>query len=309
MPDSALIILNPKAASGRTARLRDRLQSWLTQIQVKSVLVETRARGHAQDLAQEAASKGFERVIAVGGDGTLQEIVNGLMAIPATNRPSVGLVPAGRGNDAARSYHLPKQLFEALRCALGPHTRPVDLVLASRGDGVSRYLSAAGGVGFDAQVAYTMDTQRRFWMRGELGYTLATLNELRHFKNCDLHITVTTPEGTHTVDGRFLFTAFANGPFYGGGMQICPDAQFDDGLIDACMVGDLSRLQAIKELPGIYRAAHVRHPKVRLVKATSLRIEGDTWVKAHLDGEPFGTLPLEVAVSPRVLQVAMPAAQ
>ena len=305
-PDSALIILNPQAAGGKTGRWIAPIRSWLNEYHPNSVLIETQARAHAEQLAAQAYLQGFRRIVAVGGDGTLQEVANGLMAVPELNRPSLGLVPAGRGNDAARGYGLSSKPLEALRHALRSDTRSVDLILARCADGTQRYCCAAGGIGFDAQVAHTMATQRRFWMRGELGYMLATLNELRRFENCQLCIRLDTPGDSTVVEQRFLFTAFANGPFYGGGMRICPDARFDDGLIDVCMVGDLTRGQALKELPGIYQARHVHHPKVRMARAASMTVDGNTDIKVHLDGEPFGHLPLHLSVAARALQIAKP---
>jgi diacylglycerol kinase (ATP) len=111
------------------------------------------------------------------------------------------------------------------------------------------------------------------------------------------------------VDQRFLFIAFANGPYYGGGMQICPDAETDDGWLDVCLVGDLSRLAALRELPGIYQAKHVRNPKVEIAHARSLRIEGDPATRVHLDGEPFGTVPIDVSLLPGAVSVAVGAAE
>ncbi len=305
-PDSALIILNPKAAGGKTGRWVAPMRSWLIENRPQSVLMETQARGHAEHLAAQARLQGFNRVVAVGGDGTLQEVANGLMAVSDKDRPSLGLVPAGRGNDAARGYGLSMKPLAALHDALRADTRGVDLILARCEDGAQRYCCAAGGIGFDAQVAHTMANHRRFWMRGELGYMLATLNELRRFKNCQLRIGLETAGDSIQVEQRFLFTAFANGPFYGGGMRICPDARFDDGLIDVCMVGDLTRRQALKELPGIYQARHIHHPKVRMARAASITVDGSADIKVHLDGEPFGRLPLHLNVAPQVLQIAMP---
>ena len=108
------------------------------------------------------------------------------------------------------------------------------------------------------------------------------------------------------VDGTFLFVAFANCPYYGGGMQICPGARTDDGWLDVCMIGDLSRFAALLELPGIYKARHVNNPKIEIVRARSLRIEGEPQTRIHLDGEPFGELPLEVSLLAGAVRVAVP---
>lgn len=305
MPRSSLLIANPRAAGGRAARLLPRIRDWLDEHGIDAALVETRERGNAERLAAAAAAQGYDRVVCIGGDGTFQEVVNGLCSGGAgTPAPIAGLVPAGRGNDVARGLGLPDDPLACLSVALGEATRPFDVARARRDDGRERRFCAAGGAGFDAQVAHTMETRRRFWMRGEAGYMLATLNELRRFRNHTLTLTLRNDEGEQTLRGRFLFVAFANGPYYGGGMRICPDARTDDGLLDVCMVGDLSRLAALKELPGIYAARHVNHPKVRIARVRSIRVEGEPGTRVHLDGEPFGRLPVEIGAEPGALRVA-----
>jgi len=272
-------------------------------------LLETSEPGQAQQLAADATDSGHDRVIAVGGDGTVQEVLNGLMATghgPDGGPPQLGIVPAGRGNDVARGVGLaPTDPMGALPIAAGDRTQPLDVGKATDEGGAERHFGAAGGVGFDAQVAWTMAVNRKAWMRGEAGYFLATLNELRRYRNRDLRVTLRSDSDVRVVEQRSLFIAFANGPFYGGGMQICPGASTNDGWLDICIVGDLSRLEALRELPGIYQAKHVNNPKVEIVRVRELRIEGDGETRVHLDGEPFGGLPLEVSVVPGAVSVGV----
>ncbi len=302
MTRSPLFIVNPRAGGGRAGRLLPRVRAWLDHNGIVGTLVETKQRGHAERLAAEAAAQGYDRIICVGGDGTFQEVVNGLFETASAR--TVGLVPAGRGNDVARGLGLPADPIACLPVALGDATRTFDLARARGEVGHERCFAAAGGAGFDAQVAYTMEMRRRFWMRGEAGYMLATLNELRRFRNHALTVTLHGEEGERILRGRFLFVAFANGPYYGGGMQICPGACTDDGLLDVCLVGDLSRFAALRELPGIYAARHVGHPQVQMVRARSIRIEGEGGTRVHLDGEPFGSVPVEIGVRPGAVRIA-----
>ena len=237
-------------------------------------------------------------------------MINGLLAAGVGTDggpPALGLIPSGRGNDLARSVRLPIDPMACLPIALGETTHPFDVGRAQGEDGSQRYFGAAGGVGFDAAVAYTMAVHRRFWMRGEAGYFLGTLNELRRYRNSELRVTLIGDGEDRVVSQRFLFLAFANGPYYGGGMQICPDAETDDGWLDVCLVGDLSRLAALRELPGIYQAKHLKNPKVEIVRARSLRIEGDPRTRVHLDGEPFGTTPVDISLLARAVSVAVAA--
>jgi diacylglycerol kinase (ATP) len=306
-PTAPLFIVNPIAGNGRAHGVVPRIQAWLQERGIEARLLETRERGHAERLAAAATDLGHDRVIAVGGDGTVQEVINGLLSAGVGTDggpPALGIVPAGRGNDMARSINLPIDAMACLPIALGPSMRPFDIGSASSPDGSQRYFGAAGGVGFDAAVAYTMTVHRRFWMRGEAGYFLGTLNELRRWHNPELEVTLIGDGEDRVVSQRFLFVAFANGPYYGGGMQICPDARTDDGWLDVCLVGDLSRVAALRELPGIYQAKHLRNPKVEIVHARLVRIEGSANTRAHLDGEPFGQVPIEVTLLQGAVSVA-----
>jgi diacylglycerol kinase (ATP) len=307
-PTAPLFIVNPTAGSGRAHSIVPRIEAWLAERGIGARLLETREAGHAERLAAAATDLGHDRVIAVGGDGTIQEVINGLLASGIGTDggpPALGLVPSGRGNDLARSVHLPIDPMACLPIALGETTHPFDVGSARAEEGRQRYFGAAGGAGFDAAVAYTMAVRRRFWMRGEAGYFLGTLNELRRYRNSELRVTLIGDGEDRVVSQRFLFIAFANGPYYGGGMQICPAAETDDGWLDVCLVGDLSRLAALRELPGIYQAKHLKNPSVEIVRARAVRIEGDGTTRVHLDGEPFGSVPVEITLVPGAVSVAV----
>jgi len=299
VPDAPVIIVNPTAGSGRAAKLLPWIRERLAQ-RPDAELHVTGRPGEAQELAARAADAGSDRVVAVGGDGTIQEVVNGIFE--AASRPAVGIVPVGSGNDLARSLALPTDPAEAWTVAIGRVTRTIDAALATNGEGRRRWFASAGGIGFDAQVAAAMAT-RRGWQSGRAGYLLTTLSELRRFDNRRLRLVL---DG-EPLDCRALLVAIANGPYYGGGMRIAPDAEPDDGWLDLCVVGDVSRLTAIRELPNLYRGTHVRNPAVSVHRARRVEVSGDGLTHAHLDGEPFGTLPLNVEVHPGVLEVAVTA--
>lgn len=304
-PTAPLLIVNPAAGEGRAGRLRPWLSERLRFAGAGARLVETRGPGHARELALHAAERGHDRVVAVGGDGTIQEVVNGL--IDAGSSLSMGVLAGGSGNDLARSLRLPHRASDALGMALGEETTRIDVARAVRGSGETanvRWFAAAGGIGFDAQIAAAMSGRRRRWQRGRLGYGLSTLRELLRFRNRHVRLVLETPDGEREIDRRVLFVAVANGRYYGGGMDICPDASPSDGLLDLCIVGDISRIEAVRQLPGLYRGRHVNHPAVELVRATSVQLEGERGTLVHLDGEPFGALPLRIELAPLALSVA-----
>jgi diacylglycerol kinase (ATP) len=246
--------------------------------------------------------------VVVGGDGTIQEVVNGLLTDgrPATGeRPSLGLVPGGTGNDLVRDLLLPLEPFAALAVALGELTRAIDIGRATNGAGEVRHFHAAGGVGFDAKVAHTMFGHRMPWQKGRIGYFLSTFVELMRFRNQTILVDPDGDDDAAAAERVCLLVAFANGAFYGGGMQICPGAEIGDGLLDICLAGDLSRWEALRLLPGIYKGAHVGHPKVEFRRVRGITFSGDPGTLAHLDGEPFGALPVAVSVLPGALRVAV----
>jgi diacylglycerol kinase (ATP) len=300
VPHAPLVIVNPAAGGGRARRLVPWLQERMGSFDAGRLTITWRA-GEAEELAAGARIAGHDRVVAVGGDGTVQEIVNGLLAEPEPIE--LGLMPVGTGNDLARSLGLPGRYDAAWAIATGPRTRAIDVARGRNGAGGSRWFASAGGAGFDAQVAAAMAT-RRGLRASRAGYLLTTLSELRRFENRRVEVTI---DG-QTFEREVLFVAFANGEYYGGGMHICPGAQPDDGRLDVCVVGDISRRTALRQLPNIYRGTHLRHPAVSMYAGAALRIDGDGATRIHLDGEPFGSLPLEVTLRNAAVRVAAPAA-
>ncbi|HET8586648.1 MAG TPA: diacylglycerol kinase family protein [Candidatus Limnocylindria bacterium] len=300
--EQTVIILNPAANAGRASALRPWLAAALRELGAR--LVVTSAAGEAEQVAAAAAADGWPRVVAVGGDGTVQEAINGIMAGPSARRPVLGVLAAGSGNDLARSLRLPRARHEALAVAVNGDPIAIDVAEAADASGRRRHFASAGGTGFDAQVAHAMARPRGRWQRGRVGYLLSTLAELRRYRNARLSLRWEDgTAGSVEAELRALMVAFANGAYYGGGMRIAPEARLDDGLLDLCIVGDITRREAVRQLPGLYRGAHVTHPAVRMARAGRLEIDGEPSA-VHLDGEPFGQLPLRVTVRPRALGVA-----
>jgi diacylglycerol kinase (ATP) len=296
VPSAPLIVVNPAAGRGRAGRLVPWIREQVALGSDIGLEVTSRA-GQAEELAAAAIAEGRERVVAVGGDGTVQEAVNGLVS---AGSGELGILPVGSGNDLARSLGLPRDPAHAWTVAIGRATRSLDVARATNGDGRNRWFASAGGIGFDAQVAGAMAV-RRGWQAGRAGYLLTALSELRRYENRRARLTVDDVE----IDDRVLLVAFANGEFYGGGMWIAPGARTDDGLLDLCVAGDISTLTALRLIPSLYRGTHVRHPDVRMLTGSRLSFEGDAGTLVHLDGEPFGSLPLTVVVEPGRLRVAV----
>jgi diacylglycerol kinase (ATP) len=299
-PVAPVLILNPTSGDGAAGRIRPRLEERLGRRDVE-VLASTR-RGHAEELAANAVRGGADRIVAAGGDGTMQEVVNGIIA---AGGGTLGVVPLGRGNDLARCLSLPMDPLAAAEVAFGETTIPMDVGKAFR-EARFRHFVTGGGVGFDAQVAWTMSNPRPWWKKGRAGYIAGTLDELRRFHDQRLRLRIDAPGGgSEVVDHVALIAAVANSPYYGAGMKICPDASLRDGQLDVCVVGNLSRVELLRELPGIYDGKHVKNPKITFYRSRSVLIEGDEPTRVHLEGEPWGTLPIRVEAVPAAIRVAV----
>jgi diacylglycerol kinase (ATP) len=298
VPDAPLVIVNPIAGGGRAARLLGWLRARLHAVPDARLEV-TDGQGDAERWAANARGR-HDRIIAVGGDGTVQETLNGLLESGAST--TLGVVPVGTGNDLARSLGLPRDPADAWTAAIGRGSTVIDVAHARGADGRERWFASAGGVGLDAQVARAM-MRRRGWQRGQAGYLVTALSELWGFSNRPVTITL---DETETIERRVLLVAVTNGSYYGGGMHIAPDARVDDGLMDLCIVGDIGRFAALGQLPNLYRGRHTEHPAVEMRQARSVTIEGGPDTLIHLDGEPFGGLPLWVELRRAVLTIAVP---
>ena len=302
LSSQGLVLLNPTAGNGRAGRMAERLAALVSgDVEV----VVPHSADHGSELALEAARSGL-RVVAAGGDGTVQAVLNGLLA--AGTPGEIGIVPIGSGNDLARSLGLPRALGRAVDVALRAPAAPIDVGLARAGDS-SRWFGSAAGVGFDAQVATAMAGRRGRLQRGPIGYLTTTLVELRRSRNHRVRLRLEREDGTSgETELTILLAAVANGAYYGGGMRIAPDATVTDGWFDLITVADVSRLTALRQLPNLYRGTHLRHPAVAAARVRSVEIEAldGQPLALHLDGEPWRAAPVRLELHPGALAVARP---
>lgn len=280
-------IVNPAAGGGRAARVWPGIQERLSAARVDFEWSTTRGPGEAQEIAARIA-EGVTAVV-VGGDGTLSELLAGLPAGRA-----VGLIPAGRGNDFARSARISLDPLVALRQLLQGKAFPFDLPLVN-----GRPFVNVAGVGFDALVARKAETARG---AGTLPYLSAALRSLARYRPRHLVIDV---DGRQS-EGKVFLLAVGNGRYYAGGMKICPAADFDDGLLDLCLAGDLGHAEALLALARVFRGTHIRQRKFHYIKAHTIRVDGPDDVLVHADGQVIGSLPATFTLRQRALKVIVP---
>jgi diacylglycerol kinase (ATP) len=289
----SLVVVNPVAGKGSARRVWERVGPALCAAGVADwECVTSQRAGHARELAQAAAQAGCERVVAVGGDGTLYEVANGV----ARTDTAVAIVPTGTGNDSSRNLGIPAEPIAAARLALTGPIRAIDLgeIETSRG---SRYFVNVAGFGFDAEVTTRVSALPHI-VGGTLPYVVGVLQALGQFRSPRMRISL----DERTLEGRVFLVAVANCASYGGGMRIAPDAVPDDGFFDVCVVNDLSRLSALRLLPKMYSGGHRSHPAVELLRCREVHAQSDVQVHCQADGELVGDLPARFKIHPAGLR-------
>lgn len=297
------LILNPMADMGN---------AWRAASDLRPIIEEyggadwsgTVYPTHATELARQAGEEGYERVIAIGGDGTVHEVLNGLMQVPADRRPILGVVPLGSGNDFARAVGVPTRPAEALRRALIGDPRPIDLGLVRDDLGRQEYFDNTLGIGFDGVV--NLRSHRLPLLRGFLIYFVAVLQTI--ILNFDpMKLQIETDQ--ETIQLSALMLTLCNGPREGGGFHVAPDAKVDDGLLNYVLVSQVSRPMMFRLIPEFINGTQARFPQVRLGTFRRLSLTSDRPLYIHADGEVFSGFGtrlhhLEVEVAPAAIRVA-----
>jgi diacylglycerol kinase (ATP) len=287
-----VVILNPASKSGR------RLRGWLKRAlkDGRGELALTSAPRDAERIASEAALAG-RAVVAVGGDGTIAEVANGILASGA--RVPLGIIPAGNGNDYA--YHtlgLPHDVKAALELALTGAPQAMDA-----GQVNGRYFVNTLGVGIDANIAAAAISLKRVpFLRGQALYYAASLRELIfHYDRCP-SLTV-AHDGEVRERAHYAMATIALGPTAGGGFKINPGADPRDGRFDLCLITKPAQLRALRLLPMVEKGQHTAEPEVKRLQAQTVTLEADGPVYAHLDGEVITAPRFEARILPGALLV------
>ena len=292
--DSVRCLVNPSAGRGAGAKSLDRLRRW-----AERTGGEVEISTGPEDLesqARRAAEDGVERLVVVGGDGTQHFAVQGLVGTSC----ALAVVPLGSGNDLAMSLGIPKDLEDALEHAVEGEIRSIDVGRVDAPEGPV-YFAMYCGVGFDSEVTRVANEEVRF-VRGSLIYPWAVVKTLVGFSPPRLR--VTHDEGTW--HRRAMFATAANGPSFGGGMKIAPNAEMDDGLFDLVLVDAVPKLRLLRIFPQVYRGRHLSRPEVTVVRTRSLHLSVDRPMVLYGDGEALVPIPeegLRVTIDPGALRV------
>ncbi|HVG44523.1 MAG TPA: diacylglycerol kinase family protein [Longimicrobium sp.] len=296
MPDRFYVILNPTAGRGAAARAWLAVRAVLEGGGARVELAETVRHEHAVELAEAAARAGWPAVVAVGGDGTVHEVANGLLrAADGVAPAALGIVPVGSGNDFALLAGLPRDAAGAARAIVSGAERRVDV--GRVGD---RWFTNGVGVGLDARVAVEANRNRR--LRGMGIYLWALARVLRSFRPPVVRVEI---DGGEVMERPMTLATVGNGARHGGGFWICPAARIDDGLLDVCICDGLGTLQILRFLPKTLRGTHVGVSCVHMRTARRVRISSDTPLPVHADGEILfeDARELEIEIAPGRLRL------
>ena len=299
----ARLIINPVAGAGKTAKKWPQIMALLKSIGLHFEHDFTEAPGHARELAKSAAKKGYELVVSVGGDGTINEVVNGLYDAGNITNVMLGIISTGTGRDYIRTIGIPYAYKEACQCLISPRKLTVDIGVVeymSDGQMEKRLFVNFAGLGLDTEIVKAT-TQKFKALSSTASYLMGLLTTLLLYRNKEISIIV---DG-EVAEKKICTVLMSNGKYGGGGMLAAPEADPTDGLLDVLIIGDLNKPDLLWSLPRVYKGTHLTHPKVTMKKAKEIEVQSAELVSLQADGELLGELPAHFYVLPAALNVAI----
>ena len=280
MPTKIKLILNPTANHGRSLQSASDLRPMMAEHNAD--WSGTEYPGHATELARLAGEQGYDLVVAVGGDGTVHEVVNGLMQVAPEKRPALGIVPLGSGNDFAHILGIPVDPAKALLSSVNGSSHRLDVASVCNENNRLEYFNNTIGIGFDAVV--NIHTRKIARIHGFLMYFIALIRTIfRNFDALDLHVET----DQETWDLNTLMLAIGNGPREGGGFLVTPDAKYDDGILNYVTIHKISRLMMLRLVPEVMNGTHGRFRQVRMGTFHKMFVASKQALYVHCDGEVY----------------------
>jgi YegS/Rv2252/BmrU family lipid kinase len=265
-------IVNPTAGNGKAYRMIPKIEKLMKERNVDYKVFITKYPGHGTKLAEEASKSNFDIIVAVGGDGTVHEVINGINNTDV----ALGIIPLGTGNDFARYFRIPKNVDKALEILLKGKIKLIDSAV------VNKYITCnnIANIGLDADVAAEITKSKKF-VGGIFAYTLGLINVLIKYKPYSIKIDIDGKK----IKRKIMLAAFGNCSFYGGGFKILPDANPDDGYIDVIIVNEINKLKLLFLLPMAIFGKHTVLKCVEMYKAEKIQISTEKEVAMCVDGE------------------------
>lgn len=268
-----IFIINPVAGRDRAKKIVPVIEEMMGEANKDYKIVYTKEPREAITLTKQAIIEGFTIIVAVGGDGTINEVTEGI--IESSNKVNLGIIPGGTGNDLAKGLDIPMDPREALRIILKGNVKRIDT--GRIGDKI--FLNVAS-VGFDAEVVKNT-VQIKKYFKGRFAYTISLIRTLFIYKTKKVKIELDDKE----IEGNVFLLAIANGKYYGGGMKIAPMAIVDDGYFHICIVEKMSRVKILFIFPLIFKGNHASLKEVEFYKSKQVKVITSQPVYINIDGE------------------------
>jgi len=298
----AELIVNLTAGGGKPHKYLNTVLEYLKENGLNFKVCTTSHQGEAVELAQKAADNGAELIVSVGGDGTVNEIVNGIMK--SKNDPSLGIIPLGWANDFIKSTDIPSDIIEACKILIKGKTKKIDIGVINN----QIYFANICGIGFDAEVAHLanqLKNRHPNWNTlSAYVYVFATVKKLLSpFSYHDVKIKFDGQE----IHSKILFIAISNGKIYGGRFNITPEAILDDGLLEICTVEEMGRLKYLMSIPKVFKGKHASIKGISFYRAKEVVIESSESILAQVSGEVIeGQKKFTITLLPKSLKLIVP---
>ncbi|MDD3678223.1 MAG: diacylglycerol kinase family protein [Dehalococcoidales bacterium] len=297
------VIVNPVAGSKTTYRKWPMINELLQSGGMPFEYQYTEGIGHAIELAREATASGYQFLVAVGGDGTVNEVANGIMLSKDASEATIGIISTGTGGDFIRTAGITKDYVKACASLHEIKKRMIDVGVVEYvkdGQPCQRYFINSAGIGFDAQAIEASSRLPKIF-GGTVPYVLGLLQAVVSYRNRDINVCL----GEMCDERKVLTMVMANGCYFGGGMCIAPQADIYDGFFDVVCVGDINKFDLLKTFPKIYKGTHITHPMVKIERASSVSIKSTEKVVIQADGEFLGECPASFRIIPAALSLAL----
>lgn len=292
-----LVILNPAASGGKTARLKDIIESELKKNKIDYYLYISKSSQDIIDFTTKNLQANFVNFVGAGGDGTIHYIANALASSGYDINKNLGYIPTGSGNDIAKNMGIPLDIGKCCQIIKRAKTKKVDAGLIND----KYYYLCIAGSGFDSEVNY-LANNTRFPIKGPLKYSYAVYKTLITFKPKNFLIKF----NGKIKQTNAMFVVASNMPSYGGGMRITPCSDPTDGKFDVCIINKMSKLHFIKTFPKVFEGKHVDDPFIDIFKTDRLEIDCDYKFNVFADGEYICKLPATFKVIPKILNLIIP---
>jgi YegS/Rv2252/BmrU family lipid kinase len=297
------VIVNPVAGAKTTYRKWPVINELLQSGGMSFEYQYTEGTGHAIELAREATASGYQFVVAVGGDGTVNEVANGILQARDSSEATIGIISTGTGGDFIRTAGITRDYIKASSCLHGAERRMIDVGVVDftkNNQPSRRYFINSAGVGFDAQAIEAASRLPKIF-GGTVPYVLGLLKSVISYRNKLLEVCF----NDRCEQRKVLTMVMANGCYFGGGMCIAPNADIYDGVFDVVCVGDVGKIDLLKTFPKIYKGTHITHPLVKIERSSRVEIKSADKVFIEADGEFLGECPASFRIIPAALSLAI----